>query len=212
MGTPPSTTKRSSRAPIVWVSLIASMTGVGGVLHLLAPGQSSATSSPPAAAALIEETASPLDRAEATRWDAIVIHDSGTPMGSAQTLAARDTARGIRGLGMHFVIGNGQGAGDGEIQVGYRWDDQLPGAHTVGTDADFYNRRGIGICLIGDGERRPFTDAQLASLAALVRELRDRCGISGESVVLQREIGPTASPGRLFPASRFRAQVASDRP
>jgi len=37
---------------------------------------------------------------------------------------------------------------DGDIDVGYRWLDQLPGPR-FGAKGDWYNRNSIGICLVG---------------------------------------------------------------
>lgn len=202
-----------TRTKLVWLSLAASMTAVAGLLLLTGPRPPVAST--PIAAALgdepthrgieaIFETAEPLDH---DRWAAVVIHDSSTPSGSADTLARRDEARGIRGLGMHFVIGNGQGLGDGEIQIGYRWDQQLPGAHVVGQRGEELNLTAVGICLVGDGERRAFTPAQINALAELVATLRERLGLPPDAVLLHRDVAAVASPGRLFPTGSFQARL-----
>ncbi|RMD63068.1 MAG: N-acetylmuramoyl-L-alanine amidase, partial [Planctomycetota bacterium] len=91
-----------------------------------------------------------------------------------------------------------------ELFVGYRWLDQLPGAHAAGPDQDVYNRRWIGICLIGDGDRRPFTPAQLRRLTELLQALQERLGITEDRVLLHRQIAATTSPGRLFPEAEIR--------
>ncbi len=60
---------------------------------------------------------------------AIVIHHSGSTYGSAESIERDHKAMSLSGLGYHLVIGNGNGAGDGELHVGYRWLDQLRGPH-----------------------------------------------------------------------------------
>ncbi|MBL8746142.1 MAG: N-acetylmuramoyl-L-alanine amidase [Phycisphaerae bacterium] len=206
---------RLARTHVVWGALVAAMTGVGGLL--LALDRSPAA--PAEAVALVN-----LERANSNNefaaifdtktpikpgaWTGIVIHHSGGAIGSAETLTKQHNARGFKGLGYHFVISNGQGAPDGQIFVGYRWSEQLPGVHVAGSKAEQYNRQTIGICLIGDGERREFTSAQIARLAELVSSLQSRLQIPDRNVVLHRDISPTASPGRLFPEATFRQLLA----
>ncbi|MDX2114581.1 MAG: peptidoglycan recognition family protein [Planctomycetota bacterium] len=210
---------KMARPHVVWVSLISAMTAVGGALLLL-DGRTATGSSAVALASLnrpadadanfeaLFATAAPLEQG---RWSGIVIHHSASPVGSAASIADQHTARGLKGLGYHFVISNGQGAPDGQIVVGSRWQAQLPGAHVSGPRAEQYNRQTIGICLVGDGERREFTEAQVARLVELVTALQKKLGIPDRSVVLHRDVGPTSSPGRLFPELAFR-QILSDTP
>ncbi|MEM9083661.1 MAG: peptidoglycan recognition family protein [Planctomycetota bacterium] len=203
-----------TRTRIVWATLVLSMTIAAGLLFVLNPTHSSASTLAPAVspASMTQDLDAIWNSSVQTResgWDAIVIHHSATPLGSAETLARRDEENGIRGLGMHFVIGNGQGSNDGLIEIGYRWDEQLPGAHTVGPQADVLNRRAVGICLIGNGESRPFTNAQYESLAALVASLQEKLDIPAERVVLHRDVAGVTSPGRLFREAAFRQALTA---
>lgn len=204
-----------TRPRIVWLALLAATTSVAGLLMAL-DGKPTprldglALSAPldattPTGIETIFKTRSELDRAN---WDGIVIHHSSSPHGSFAQLASDHEQRGLAGLGHHFVIGNGSGAGDGEIHVGYRWLDQLPGAHTGGPNVDSYNRRSIGICLIGDGDRRDFSDLQLRRLIQLVSALQAEFAIPNERVRLGRDIASTTSPGRYFPETAFRGRLA----
>lgn len=205
---------RVGRSQIVWAALVASMTGVGGLLMLLEDRPLSggvalagierqgATSGLSA----ILKTANPI---ESDRWNGIVIHHSGSQSGSATSIADQHLAKGFKGLGYHFVISNGQGAPDGQIHVGYRWMEQAAGVHATGPDADRLNRETIGICLIGDGDRRNFTPAQLASLASLVAMLQSATHVESGGVYLSRDVSPTSAPGRLFPEAAFRQQLAA---
>lgn len=141
------------------------------------------------------------------RWQGIVVHHSGSPHGSADSIDKEHRAMGLNSMGYHFVIGNGNGADDGELHVGRRWIEQRPGAHTAGADADWYNVNTIGICLVGDGDRRDFTPEQIQRLTRAVVELQRRLGIPATEVRLHRELAGTSSPGLRFPAAAFREQL-----
>lgn len=209
--------RRLSRTQAVWGALVVAMTGVGGLLMLLEDRPSGAgaplalvslTDAPTRSLDSIFETRAPI---EAGRWKGVVVHHSGAPMGSPESITKDHNDRGFRGLGYHFVISNGQGAPDGQVFVGYRWQDQLPGVHVAGPLAEQFNRETIGICLVGDGERREFTEAQLASLARLVVALREQTDLPAEAIHLSRDVSPTSAPGRLFPEAMFRELIASGR-
>lgn len=155
----------------------------------------------------IFETAAKL---EATRWQAIVIHHSGSPAGDAESLNRLHVSHGLDGLGYHFVIGNGSGLGDGIVHIGYRWRGQLPGAHALGDNAEWFNRNAIAICLVGNGDSRPFTARQMESLSGLVRELQARLFIPSERIVLHRQIAPVRSPGGHFDEMAFRGRLRAN--
>ena len=204
-----------SRRQRVWGALGATMTGIGGLFLMLdrAPAPNGVagpalmqTSTTDRGVAQILELAGTV---EPGRWKGIVIHHSGSAVGSAESVTRQHQDMGLRGLGYHFVVTNGKGGPNGQIAVGYRWTDQLPGAHTTGVDADRYNREYLGICLVGDGDRRPFTDAQLGALADLVSELAKACQIPADHVMMSRDISPSAGPGRLFPEAAFRTRLVS---
>lgn len=204
----------SARTKAVWVTLAVAMAGVTGMLALLDSGGSFVSGGmnlPALAAAAGSNSLESIfqTRAEESDWKAIVIHHTGTPFGTASSLDEDHRRQGLSGLGHHFVIGNGNGLGDGEIHAGYRWLDQLPGAHAAGEHGDWYNHHAIGIVLVGNGDRRAFTDRQMTRLLDLVAALSRRYGIPPESVVLHSEIAPTSSPGRFFPAAAFRESLDS---
>lgn len=151
------------------------------------------------------QTRRQLDR---QRWNSIVIHHSGSAAGDAQSITREHVASGLKGLGYHFVIGNGNGLGDGVVHVGYRWIDQLPGAHVSGPQQDEYNERSIAICLVGNGDKRPFTDRQLAQLVGLIQRLQDQLQIPARNVYLHRDLSRvTTSPGRFFPTAWLQDQL-----
>ncbi len=209
---------KPNRPQKVWMSLIAAMTVVGGGLIALdrkpAVGADGLALPPlmsitgPNSVEMVLNTRVPQIKGQ---WKSIVIHDSGSPVGSPASLDASARQNGLKGIGYNFVIGNGNGMADGEIHVTNRWMQQIPGAHAAGPRADEFNRTGIGICLVGDGNRQQFTRAQLDRLAQLLELLTRECGIPPERVYLHSDIAQTSSPGRLFPASVIRAQLVGGR-
>lgn len=137
------------------------------------------------------------------RWRYIVIHNSGTRQGNARVFDHyhRRVRRMPNGMAYQFVIGNGNGSGNGRIEVGGRWMNQLAGGHCA---SDYLNNIAIGICLVGDFNRDNPTKAQLASLEELINYLRKRVGRIDRQlsqVKGHREINPrpTDCPGRRFP-------------
>jgi N-acetyl-anhydromuramyl-L-alanine amidase AmpD len=131
-------------------------------------------------------------------WRYIVIHHSATPTGSADEFDRVHRALGWDELGYHFVIGNGTGSGNGEVEVGSRWSKQKHGAHARVAGHPEYNDVGIGICLVGNFDMTVPTEAQMASLARLVRYLADRYGIPRSRIYGHGQLKATDCPGRHF--------------
>lgn len=146
----------------------------------------------------------------------MVLHHSATDSGSVESIDAAHKQRldaagnPWKGIGYHFVIGNGNGMNDGEVQATFRWQDQLAGAHAG--DAN-YNEFGIGICLIGNFEESPPTTAQLASLQRLLLRVRQEFGIKEQQILRHGDLKATACPGRLFPGAKIvQAQELPNHP
>ena len=142
----------------------------------------------------------------AKKWKYIVVHHSASPSGSADAFDYfHRVKRGWEGgLGYHFVIGNGHGSGDGQVEVGHRWLYQSHGAHAGQVE---YNQRGIGVCLVGNFEEDYPSPQQMANLVALIRELQQLCDVPSENVVLHSHIRDTECPGRNFPYYEVLAQL-----
>ena len=133
-------------------------------------------------------------------WQYIIIHHSASDRGNAgQFDRFHRMERGWNELGYHFVIGNGRGSGDGEIEVGPRWRKQKHGAHCKTPD-NRYNDFGIGVCLVGNFQDRGHpTPAQMRSLAGLVDHLRQVCNIPLQDIYKHGAVThKTACPGRNF--------------
>lgn len=134
-------------------------------------------------------------------WDAIVIHHSGTANGNTEIFDRwHREGNHWEGVGYDFVIGNGTDSPDGAVEVTFRWQRQMVGAHCK-TPNNWANRRAVGICLVGNfNETRP-TSAQLSSLRKLIGFLQQRYRISAERIYGHQETPGaivTDCPGRFF--------------
>jgi hypothetical protein len=180
------------------------------VCLLLVTLAAAAVAASPAEAANVEASLA-LDPAVMPRdWKSIVVHHSATSGGSVAAIDAvhrtqKDSAgKPWLGIGYHFVVGNGQSMADGAVEATFRWREQLPGAHAGRRDQ---NEHGIGICLIGNFDETRPTERQLASLAALLRQLSRQYSITRSHVLRHQDIHSTQCPGRLFPWEQVLAEV-----
>jgi hypothetical protein len=145
-------------------------------------------------------------------WKYIVLHHTATDTGSVESiheshLQNKDkSGKPWLGIGYHFVIGNGEGMGDGDIEPTFRWNQQMHGAHAGASDPE-YNQVGIGICLVGNFEEHPPTPAQLAATKTLIRTLKSEYRISESRIIGHRDVRDTECPGKLFPMQ----EALSDR-
>lgn len=204
-----------ARSKCVWGVLIGAMTVVGALMWSLegrglprTDGLALAKPVGPGVSSIeaIFQTRQDLDQ---DRWQAIVIHHSGSPAGTPQSIENQHRAQNLAGLGYHFVIGNGRGIGDGEVHAGYRWLEQFPGAHVGGPRSEWFNEHAIGICLVGDGRRGGFSDTQMARLVEVVRALQRELDLPSSQVFMASELMRVDSPGRRFPKALFLEQLAS---
>ena len=143
-------------------------------------------------------------------WTAIIIHHSATDNGNA-AIFDKDhrEINGWDGIGYDFVIGNGTNSGDGQVEVTFRWKQQITGAHCK-TDDNWANEDGIGICLVGNFNNYPPSDRQMQSLAELVRFLQRRYNIP-KSKIYGHGTTPgarvTDCPGHMFPMARLKSML-----
>ena len=160
--------------------------------------------------AVAPQTAGPGWQLPDGTWQYLVIHHSATQSGSVQSIhrqhQQRKEADGTAWLGIayHFVIGNGNGMRDGEVQATFRWQQQLHGAHAGNA---LFNARGIGICLIGNFEETAPSNQQLDALKKLVTQLAARYQIPRRQVIGHSAVRSTQCPGRLFPLRKIQEAV-----
>jgi hypothetical protein len=192
------------RKIVVFISLVGVLTLTSALLLALAPAPLSpeassslfAVDAPKSFDALFD-TAAPVGPG---RWRYVYVHHSQTPSGSAQSLSSSPA-----GLADHFVIGNGDGCADGEIQIGQRWTQQLPAAVTPGLDS--IRPDCISICVVGDFSHARPTATQERRLIELVSVLQGKLKIPGTSVWFDTHSASPAGVGRYFPAAEFRNRI-----
>ena len=141
-------------------------------------------------------------------WTAIILHHSATKYGNAAIFDKWHRERNHwKGIGYDFVIGNGTRSGDGEVEVTYRWRQQKVGAHCGGTAGNWANKEAVGICLVGNFNKRSPTAKQMSSLKKLMRFLQKRYYVSDE-MVYGHKYTPgarvTDCPGKWFSMSQLR--------
>ena len=139
------------------------------------------------------------------RWQYIYIHHSKTASGNALQLS-----NGSAGLADHFIIGNGEGLADGELQISQRWNHQQSAQNPTGSVP--LQPTYISICLVGDFDLNPPTSMQWGRLGQLVKALQQRANVPNNRVqmindsVNNRPSSP-AGIGRYFPIEAFHDQL-----
>jgi hypothetical protein len=144
------------------------------------------------------------------KWTAVVIHHSGTDNGNAAIFDKwHREGRHWEGVGYDFIIGNGTGSGDGQVEPTYRWRQQKTGAHCGGTPGNWANKDAIGICLVGNFNITAPTARQMQSLVRLLRFLQRRYGIPRSRIYGHGNTpgytGKTKCPGKRFPMARLKS-------
>lgn len=123
-------------------------------------------------------------------WQSIVIHHSATPNGNMSIFDEWHRERNNwDGVGYDFVIGNGTDSRDGQVEVTFRWHQQLTGAHCK-TPGNWANENAVGVCLVGNFDETAPSEAQMRSLARLVRYLSSRYRIPANRIY-----GHNSTPG-----------------
>ncbi|WP_431685574.1 peptidoglycan recognition protein family protein [Hahella sp. NBU794] len=147
------------------------------------------------------------------RWRYIVIHHSGGASGDIALLQRvhreRQPHDPIHAIPYHYVIGNGHGLAMGEVASDWRQEYDIWGGHLTLHNLT-RNFLGIGVCLIGDFEKRDVPEPQYQALVKLTRTLMTRYDIPTANVT-GHGMTPgesTQCPGSRFPMSRFKRDIA----
>jgi len=145
-------------------------------------------------------------------WRAIVIHHSATNCGCVASFDDYHRRNnGWDGVGYNFVIGNGSGSGNGQVETTFRWTGQKTGAHCKTDESNWANKSAVGICLVGNFDNSRPSRNQMASLMKLVRFLSERYDIPA-SRIYGHNTTPghstnTSCPGRNFPMSYVKTHL-----
>lgn len=168
------------RVAKVWATLLIAMTT--GAIVLMALGNH-----PPSAGPFCLASYYRLDSVEKTllsrtpqnpdRYNSIEIYYSGTRAGNIDQLTSLNGLAGPEDLDCHFVICNGLGGRDGQIQQTEKWHRQW----IIPAETSYGRRRPVRICLIADGRTAPPTDFQLKRAEALVEALARKFNIRHEA-------------------------------
>jgi N-acetyl-anhydromuramyl-L-alanine amidase AmpD len=196
--------KKAQRKVVIFASLVGVLMFTSALLMALAP----APLTPDATNSLFAiDAPSNLDAifqtnvpASATAWKYIYIHHSRSTTSNSPTIANTNGE-----LADHFVIGNGDGLVDGEVQMGQRWEaQQSAAAPGRGMKID---PSCISICVVGDFDQSRPTPTQIRRLAQLVSTLQAHYHIPLAHVALAEQTQSVAGIGRFFPGSAFREQL-----
>ena len=170
------------RVAKVLAALLVSMT-VGAVV-LMAMGNNPPSKGPFSLASYFR--LDPIEKAihsEAAQspdhWNRIEVYYSGTKAGNIEQLTSLSGLPGSEDINCHFVICNGLGGGDGQIQQTEKWQNQwsiTPGRTWYGSS------RTIRICVIADGRTCLPTDCQIKRIEQLVEGLYRRFAVPAESI------------------------------
>jgi hypothetical protein len=136
-------------------------------------------------------------------WKYIVLHHSASTNGNYDQIDGEHRKiLGYDGCGYHFVIGNGTGSADGQIEVAQRWNNQKQGVHCRNARSHEVDEYGIGICLVGDLDQQPPTPRQVAAAQALILYLSQRYRVEPGHVSTHAHLAatPTVCPGKFFPS------------
>ncbi len=166
----------------VLAALLISMTT--GAIVLIALGNN-----PPSAGAFSLSVYSRLDPVEQSirsrsaqshdKWDCIEIYHSHTRGGNIEQLASIERLNRPEDMNCHFLICNGHGGDNGQIQSTERWQKQ----RSATPDRSWYgSKQTVRICLVADGKTARPTDFQRKRLEALVNTLSKKFSIVPERV------------------------------
>lgn len=170
------------RVATILIALLISMTSCAVLLMVLG-------NNPPSAGPFCLSSYYRLDPVEAVlssqspqspdRWNKIEIFYSGTKAGNIEQLTSLWGLKTAERLNCHFVVCNGLGGTDGQIQGTSRWSLQwacIPGQNWYGTSQT------VRICVIGSSNAANLTDAQINRVGALAEALCRKFQIRPDSV------------------------------
>ncbi|MCE5340469.1 MAG: peptidoglycan recognition protein family protein [Planctomycetaceae bacterium] len=145
-------------------------------------------------------------------WKAIVIHHSATDTGNVASIDDyHRNNNGWDGIGYDFIIGNGSGCGNGEVDSTFRWTGQKTGAHCKTDSSNWANEKAIGICLIGNFNKTRPSSSQMSSLLKLVRFLAKRYDVPASRIyghnTTPGHSTKTECPGKNFSMSYLKANL-----
>lgn len=113
------------------------------------------------------------------RWNCLEIYYSGTKAGNIEQLASLSGLADAEDINCHFVICNGLGGGDGQVQPTEKWQRQWS---VISGRACYGNGQTIRICIIADGKTARPTDFQIKRTEVLVEGLHRKFNVQPECI------------------------------
>ena len=170
------------RVAKVLAALLVSMT-VGAIV-LMALGNNPPSAGPFCLSSYyrldpVEEAISSRAAQSPGRWNCIEIYYSGTKAGNIEQLASLNGLTDSEDINCHFVVCNGLGGSDGQVQPSEKWQRQwsiIPGRTWYGSS------QAIRICIIADGKTTRPTDFQIKRTEALAEGLCRKFSIQPQYV------------------------------
>ena len=166
----------------VLAALLASMTA--GAIVLMALGNNPPSAGPFSLSAyrdldLVKEAIRSQAAQSPSRWNCVEIYYSGTKGGNIEQLASLTGLADSKEMNCHFVVCNGLGGGDGQIQSTEKWQRQwsiVPSRTWYGSD------RTIRLCAIAGTNAVRLTNCQIRRAEALVDSLCEKFDIQAQSI------------------------------
>jgi hypothetical protein len=113
------------------------------------------------------------------RWECVEVYYSGTKAGNIDQLASLSGAASSDDINCHFVICNGLGASDGQIQTTEKWQKQW----SVIPDHTWYgSSRTVRVCIVADGKTVRPSDSQIKRAEALVDTLARKFSVAPSKI------------------------------
>ena len=113
------------------------------------------------------------------RWECVEVYFSGTKAGNLDQLASLSGLASSDDINCHFVICNGLGGCDGQIQTTEKWQKQW----SVIPDHSWYgSSKTVRICLVADGKSVKPTNAQIKRTEALIETLSAKNNIPAAKI------------------------------
>lgn len=113
------------------------------------------------------------------RWESIEVYYSGTNAGNIEQLASLSGVASSDDINCHFVVCNGLGGSDGQIQASEKWQEQW----SVIPDHTWYgSSRTIRICLVADGKSVRPTNSQIKRTEALIEAVAMKFSVPASQI------------------------------
>ncbi len=171
------------RVAKVLAMLLISMTG--GAILLMALGNNPPSAGPFCLSSYyclnpVEEVIVSQAAQHRNRWNCIEVYYSGTKAGNIEQLTSLSGLASPEDINCHFVICNGLGGNDGQIQPTEKWKRQWS---IIPNQAWYGSSQTIRICIVADPTQitRP-TDSQTKRAEALIESLRRNFDIDPDTI------------------------------